>query len=368
MPKGQYSPRTARAVQSLLTAARQDWHYYQIATNLTQGLCKAMAPKAQKPSFLRKASRMPVAAVNILADKAFPPPDLTHLLAGLPEKAPIVFMLHGYRYDPGTPATDPHTDILSLTPRPESLRAPSWPRKLGFGTDQPEEGLAIAIGWNACGTLRQAYENAATVGQTLAALISRIRHIHSGPIGLIGHSLGARVAMMTLPHLRPHAVQRIIALAGAEFHSTARAMLQTHAGRQVQMLNVTSAENMVFDLMFSALLARHGGFRPTLSRCPDLPNCVTLRINKASHRAGLANLGYRTKARRALVCHWSAYLRPGLFPIYKAFLTTPQALPLDLLQLALSKPHHNRSFSACNSLLNFTRNTCANPSHDHPLP
>ena len=71
---------------------------------------------------------------------------LARKLAMLPPGAPVVVMIHGWRYAPGFARDCPHGSILSLDPAPQDRRAVSWPRHLGLdGTS----GLGIALGWNA---------------------------------------------------------------------------------------------------------------------------------------------------------------------------------------------------------------------------
>jgi hypothetical protein len=47
---------------------------------------------------------------------------------------------------------------------------------------------------------------------------------------------------------------------------------------------------------------------------------VDLRIDAASTRAALAELGLRIRPPATRICHWSAYMRPGLFAVYRRML------------------------------------------------
>jgi pimeloyl-ACP methyl ester carboxylesterase len=237
-------------------------------------------------------------------------------LAVLPPGAPVLILLHA----------DPHRNILSAT---SARRAPSWPRRMGFGRGQP--GLCIAFGWEAGGTLWRAYAEAGRAGVALAALIGHIRALHDGPVSIMAHSLGARVALAALPLLAAGAVARMVLLAGAEFRACAQVALATPAGRSAEVLNVTSRENDIYDFLFERLLAPLSR-SPALGAGLDLPCCLTLQIDAADHRAGLRRLGFRTADAARRVCHWSAYLRPGLFPLYRTFLLAPGTLPMPLLR------------------------------------
>ena len=64
-----------------------------------------------------------------------------------------------------------------------------------------------------------------------------------------------------------------------------------------------------------------------------LPNVATLQIDHAPSLAALRRAGYRVAPPLRRICHWSPYLRPGLFPLYRAFLD--DRLPLRSLRALL---------------------------------
>ncbi|QYK40954.1 MAG: alpha/beta hydrolase [Paracoccaceae bacterium] len=267
---------------------------------------------------------MTVVAVNAgTCGDGLPPGIAPHLRAG----APVTVMIHGFRYTPDDPRRDPNADIFALSPR----GGLSWPRRLGYGRGAP--GVAVGFGWRGSGTLWQAHERAEQAGDALGSLVRGLRGAGAGRVNLIAHSLGARVALAALHGLAPGDVGRIVLLSGAEFRERAKAALMTPAGRATEVLNVTSRENDAFDFLFETLIGRRHG--PTLGAGLHLPHCATLQIDGAAHRKGLASLGYPVAPASRLVCHWSAYMRPGLFPLYRAFLHQPDRLPLGLLRGAL---------------------------------
>lgn len=245
---------------------------------------------------------------------------LAERLAWLPSDAPVAILIHGFRYTPTRTWMDPHNQILG---------AGSWPRRMGFGRGQ--EGLCISFGWNASGSLWRANAEAAQAGRALAALVARLRHQHDGPVGVLAHSLGARVALAALPHLGRGDITRMALLAGAEFCDTATDALH---GQKTEVLNVTSRENDGYDFLYETLMAPLSG-RRAISELPSGPGAVTLQIDADDHRDGLARLGFPMRAAPRRMCHWSAYLRPGLFPLYRRFLMEPAALPLPMLRAAL---------------------------------
>ena len=63
------------------------------------------------------------------------PPALRDAARRLPAGAPVLVMLHGYRYSPAHPAYDPHRHILSPQAGPGGI---SWPQQLGFQEIRPK--------------------------------------------------------------------------------------------------------------------------------------------------------------------------------------------------------------------------------------
>ena len=303
---------------------------------------------------------MPLLKVNIdgpgIADAAATRAALDATLAGLPPDAPILVLIHGYKHSPFSPANDPHTHILSLAPRP-CWKAVSWPGLLGLGQDgarpeppRPEpsrpEPLCIALGWHARGTLWQAYGRAAQAGIALADLSALIRARRPGAaLHVLAHSLGARVALAALPHMAPGAMGRAVLLAAAETHGRAAAFLATPAGRRTEVLNVTSRENAVFDRMLEWLVAPHGwgdralgtphaGGRARIGH--PSARWLDMAIDDAATRDALAAIGVAVAPPDRRICHWSVYLRPGLFDLYRPLLTG--ALPFARLRALLPAP------------------------------
>ncbi len=263
---------------------------------------------------------MALVTVNVRTDRLeLDEAELAWALAALPQGAPVVVMIHGYRFMPGQPGHCPHEHILSLRPTPGVPRAVSWPGQLGLADSAA--GLAVAFGWPSRGGLRDCYARAADAGVHLSTLIARLRALAPDrTMDVIAHSLGARVALSALPLLQAGDVGRMILLAGAELRLRARAMLDTPAGRAAEVLNVTSRENVLFDLMLETALTL--GLVRSLGRgLPRAPaNWTDLHIDRPDTLAALAARGFPVDPPRRRICHWSAYLRPGVFPIYHAVL------------------------------------------------
>ena len=244
---------------------------------------------------------------------------LTRALAVLPQRAPVVALVHGFSFAPGLPGVCPHSHILSLDPDLRDGKAISWPRHLALDGGR---GLAIALGWNARGTLWQAHGRALAAGAALAELAALVRRIDPGRrLDVVGHSLGARVALAALPRAAAGDLRRLILLAGAEARGTALRALDSPAGRAAQVVNVTTRENDVFDALYEWLI--HAGLRTSIgqglgAKAPG--NWRDLWIDHAAGRAELARLGHPLPAPPGRISHWSPYLRPGLFALYRALI------------------------------------------------
>lgn len=261
------------------------------------------------------------------------PPGLWDRAAALPAGRPVVVMLHGYRFSPESPEVSPHRHILSLNPDPGARRALSWPAALGF-TAGGDEGLAIAFGWHARGGLRHVYARAAEVGAELAALIERLALAARRPVAIIGHSLGARVALTAMERAAPGAVGRVVLLAAAELRPRAEAAIASPAGMLAEVVNVTSRENDPYDLGLELILTggRHRALGFGLDRARQ--NWVDLQIDHPETLDFLGRLGFKIDGEISRACHWSPYLRAGLFEVWRAALCAPSALPLPLLAMA----------------------------------
>jgi hypothetical protein len=260
-------------------------------------------------------------------------------LAHLPQRAPVVVLIHGRGYRPGHTAACPHRLLFSDRAQGSGERFMSWPRRLGIAAQGAlqDRGLAIGLGWDSRGDIWTATRAADRAAADLAGLVTLLRRLAPDrPVDLVGHSLGVRVMMGALPRLHAGAVGRMILLAGAEFADRARAALTTPAGHAAEVINITSRENDLFDWLFETALAPLGRGRALGVGLGDLPNAVDVQIDGRAARRNLARLGFRLAEPRLRVCHWSVYLRPGVFPFYRALLNRRTELTLPVLRAALT--------------------------------
>ncbi|MEO5613935.1 MAG: hypothetical protein ABIR04_03275 [Cypionkella sp.] len=253
-------------------------------------------------------------------------------LAALPAGAPVVVMIHGYRYAPGARGGNcPHTHIFSMQPPVQDWTAISWPRHLGLSGGR---ALAIGFGWPARGRFRGACVRARIAGRALAELAALVQMLDPGrAFDVIGHSLGARVALAALSYAQPCDLRRLILLAAAETRRPAMRAMGSVAGRSVQVVNVTTRENDLFDFLFEWLAgagldtAIGQGLRETPA------NWLDLQLDQPASLAALARLGHALPEAPARISHWSPYLRPGALGLYRAILDG--SLALGVLRNAL---------------------------------
>jgi hypothetical protein len=247
-------------------------------------------------------------------------------------------MVHGYKFSPSLPQFDPHRHILSLDPDRASRKAVSWPTALGATPDGAgaAEPLCLAIGWEARRSPWQAYRMAAAAGAPLAALVNALHAIRPDlRIGALAHSMGARVVLSTLAQAQAGALSRAVLMAPAEMGRVAARFLDTPGGRAADILCVTTRENAVFEQLLGWTVGPHRVFDRAIGhRSRGLhPRLTHLRLHDPDACAVLAAMGYPLAPAMARVCHWSVYLRDGLFPLYRAVLTG--RLPVAALRAAL---------------------------------
>lgn len=269
---------------------------------------------------------------------------IDHALRDLPPGAPITFVIHGYRYAPradgglGGPFC-PHrllfrADEVRTCPRAKRPALAAWPRALGFREAGLSDGLCIAFGWDArrdrmSGLWRErrndfalVYNGAAMAGEALARIFGRIvRRRPGAPIGVMAHSLGARVAFRAMA-ARPDALPRRVLLLGpAEYAGEARALLamQDRLGRRPadlpEVLSVGSRANDLYDALFElfAPVPQLRGDRPLGALGLGQPHrrWMDLQLDHPALADWLESAGMRLTRLPERVTHWSFYADPG---------------------------------------------------------
>lgn len=270
------------------------------------------------------------------------------LAAVLTRPGPVIVMLHGFRYGPGKAGHCPHDGLFATGGALAGRQVVSWPQRLGLDVD-PEPnadlelgpnlepaprgtapGIGVAFGWDGRGTIRGAYRRAAQAGRALARLVRAIRRIDpTREVHVLAHSMGARVALQALAALSPGDMSRLILMAAAEYRTVAAAALATPAGRSAQVVHVTSRENDLYDWLLEWLVPGTERGDRALGPHAAGPNMRSLLIDDPATLSALGELGFDIAPAARRICHWSPYLRSGVFTLYRALLTggvSPQDL------------------------------------------
>jgi len=251
---------------------------------------------------------------------------LTHALATLPASAPVVIMLHGFRYHPDIPRADPHRLIFALNPERFDTKTCSWPEGLGFEGDA---GLAIGFGWDAVPedlailpdwtAIPLIYDRAARAGAALARALNMISEIDPvRRVDILAHSMGARVAMSALSKIRAPVLGRVILMGAAEYTSeVTRALAANRANRQAVFFNVIARENDLYDLMFETATPRSVKRDTALGAgCQMGARWLDIQIDNARTLDVLATRGISIATPSGWSSHWGFYMRPGMWSLY----------------------------------------------------
>ncbi len=265
-----------------------------------------------------------------------------HLRALAEQPGPAIIMVHGYKYHPEHARRCPHRKLFGQAPH-------HWPARLGFDTHTEGEGLAIGLGWYARGSLKSVFARASALGEDIARIVLSLKTQRpSRPVHVIAHSLGAQAALTSLNTLPAHAIDRMVLLTGASYARHALNMLETPAGRTVEILNVTSRENDLFDVAFEHLVASEHANDRAIGHGIPAQNVANIQIDCVEALRGLRSLGFPVAPSARRICHWSGYRRSGVMTLYQAFLRRPGDLPLARLTRVLpdqTAPRWSRLFA-----------------------
>lgn len=239
-------------------------------------------------------------------------------LAPLPPGAALIVVTHGMRHRPGGPGTDdPHRGVLCPVPRRDRpWRAKSLVRGLHLGRGQRLDGHGIAFAWDGGGAPWRAMKRAEAAGGALAAALERVRTVRPDlVVGFAGHSLGARVALAAMEAAPVPVLDRVLLLAPSEHRARAARAMAAAGAAEARVLSVQPRANRSFAGGFALATGA-----PGLWRGPDHPRWRDLRPG--------------TPPGAAPLCHWSAYLRPDLWPLWRAWLHDGRMPPGEALATA----------------------------------
>ncbi|MEM1387711.1 MAG: alpha/beta fold hydrolase [Pseudomonadota bacterium] len=260
--------------------------------------------------------------------------DLTQALRATPPGSPVAILVHGFKFCPFHPGFNPHRHIFALDPPATCRKALSWPTALGFTSPEPQAGLCLPFGWSARGSIWRAWHQALSAGRALAKLLDTVAAQRDGPVDIIAHSLGARVALTALAETKSP-VGRVILMAGAEFCATAATAMVQPEARGAEVFNVISRANDPYDALVEWLMPAPEAGDRVLGAAPRIPGWLNLQIDDPATRDALAPFGAVIAPARTRLCHWSSYLRPGLMPFYGALLRERERLGMAQLRACL---------------------------------
>lgn len=257
------------------------------------------------------------------------------LRAALAKDGPVVVMVHGYKFLPHDPKHCPHKHIFA--PEDSTCRkGVSWPKRLGMTGADDAEGLAIAFGWNARGRPWQARDRGKEAARALATLVRMIRQFRPHqPVHLLAHSMGAFVALRAMSYLQAHDIGRLISMNGALYRKQAERALASEAGSTAEFIHMVSRENRMYETLFEYAVSPDDQGDRAIGRFFSAPNALTIDLSNPVTLDVLAALGYPIARPRKMLCHWSTYLRPGVFGLYQALLRNPRQTPLPYLKSEL---------------------------------
>ena len=134
-----------------------------------------------------------------------------------------------------------------------------------------------------------------------------------GPVDVIAHSLGARVALASLPHLA-EAPGRVILLGAAEFDTRAREALAALTSPSApEVYNVTARANDLYDFAFETFAPRRHRTERAVGRGLGEagPFWLDLQLDRPEVTAWVNERGIRLRPPDARLCHWGFYTRSG---------------------------------------------------------
>ena len=229
---------------------------------------------------------------------------------------PAVVLVHGYSFDPTRPGAD----------NPFETQFMEWKRALGdrryveFGWySAPRTARGILDAWRNghATTYGRAWSLAEQAGGLLAAILNEA----SGPVSIVAHSLGTRVACEALNRTLPGKVGRVLFWNGAEYVRNAR---RTAIARpDILFLNVAARCDDVLERLGDV-------FAPGSGRCvgndglaPDAPaNWTDVFLDDSASRDWAAATGasLRGDDPRSIGDHRESFRHRGNWPLYRAFL------------------------------------------------
>ena len=278
---------------------------------------------------------------------------LAQALRGLPDGAPIVIMIHGYKYHPRAQSTDPHRLLFSPRPEVSCTRSVSWPLELGFAQLGVDDGLAIGFGWEGrpsrkiapkpfLNSFAHVYAQATRAGGHLARVLGWIAELAPGrAVDLIAHSLGARVAFCGISRRASDNLGRLILMGGAEYASVVdQSFRRSDHAQMPEVFCVRTRQNAFVDFLFESFAPRSHPHDFAIGRGYQGPRdrWMNIRLDDPATLGVLSarGIGLSRPAAGKLVDHWGFYQRAGIMKFYRQLLRNRGAWRLNDLKCEMS--------------------------------
>ncbi len=276
---------------------------------------------------------------------------LAQALRHVPRHAPIVIMVHGYKYHPSHKCANPHKTLFAHNDQNPS-KTISWPLGLGFQKMTHDDGLAIGFGWEGrpsrkirpkprLDSFAHVYAQANRAGGHLARLIDCISELAPGrKVDILAHSLGARVTFSALMRVKSKNMGRIIFMGGAEYASVAERYFR-HVNRspELEFFCVRTRKNAFVDFLFETFAPRSHPKDRAIGFGYQGPsqNWMNIELDDPATLSMLAARGIGISKARSLklVDHWGFYSRAGILSFYQHLLRHRQSWRLDDLRQEL---------------------------------
>ncbi len=288
---------------------------------------------------------------------------LRSALEKVPEGAPVVIMIHGYKYHPRRAYSDPHRLLFAPVPEKTARKFSSWSTGLGFALHTVDDGLGIGFGWEGLPSHKikptprlsgfaHVYGQAYRAGGHLARLLSWIEKISPGrKVDILAHSLGARVAFIGLMRGASSNARRVILLSGAEYASNINRYFR-HVDRHpsLEVFSIQNNRNGFVDFLFECFAPRPHPQDKAMGRNFQGPpeRWLTLAIDDPATRSVLAErgIGIERPLKRHRVDHWGLYTRAGTMRFYQDLLRAPEKWRIGDLHHSIAFARKVRSISA----------------------
>ena len=263
---------------------------------------------------------------------------LARRLAAAGPGAPVVILIHGYKFDPWTgPPDDPHRSLFAFEPEAQRLEGAQLAARASASTPSgPRRGLCIGFGWPA--VERASAEPARRGAHRLRARLRPRRRdgaaagradradpgAGAGPAGRparaqprrAGGAGGAAASARRAGADHPARALR------SSTTAPARRWPDRRAPRPPSIYNVTSRANDVYDAAFETFAPRRNwGERAVgLGLRDPRPYWLDLQLDRPDVTDWINAQGVPLTPAHARLCHWSFYTRGGAFEVYQAIL------------------------------------------------